>query len=351
MRTPHACSIARAIPAMPALWCSVTATGTLADPPPIPLTTPEMDAVYDLPYARAPHPAYGDAKIPAWEMIRFSVNDHARLLWRLHLLFDHRARGPHYPEPFAKPRSCAKSRDPRQAQGFTGVISDIGGPTANMYRMACKDRRPRPCAAARPASSRHLPEPQHRPRRADRSLSQGPSHAGLKKVHGRLGRALRSRRREPGIRQELVTHHVGGYLKIAPEHTQDGPLAKMMKPGIGTYDRFKKMFDQAARKADKQYFLIPYFIAAHPGTTDEDMMHLALWLKQNKYRADQVQTFLPSPMAVATAMYHTGVNPLRAVRRAGSEAVEAIKGTSQRRLHKAFLRYHDPENWPCCARR
>ena len=120
----------------------------------------------------------------------------------------------------------------------------------------------------------------------------------------------------------------------------------MMKPGIGTYNRFKKMFDAAAKKAGKKYYLIPYFIAAHPGTTDEDMMNLAVWLKKNDYRADQVQTFLPSPMATATTMYHTEINPLQGVRRGGSEPVDAIKGMRQRRLHKAFLRYHDPENWP-----
>ena len=143
------------------------------------------------------------------------------------------------------------------------------------------------------------------------------------------------------------THHVGGYLKIAPEHTEDGPLSKMMKPGIGAYDRFKQMFDAAAREAKKEYFLIPYFIAAHPGTTDEDMMNLALWLKRNGYRADQVQTFLPSPMALSTAMYHS--RRQSAASRCGaarSEKVETVKGLRQRRLHKAFLRYHDPENWP-----
>jgi len=146
--------------------------------------------------------------------------------------------------------------------------------------------------------------------------------------------------------QELVEHHVGGYLKIAPEHTEDGPLSKMMKPGIGTYDAFKKLFDAAAKKAGKKYFLIPYFIAAHPGTTDEDMMNLAIWLKKNGYRADQVQTFLPSPMALSTAMYHSGVNPLKPVRRGASDPVDTVRGLRQRRLHKAFLRYHDAENWP-----
>jgi radical SAM superfamily enzyme YgiQ (UPF0313 family) len=113
--------------------------------------------------------------------------------------------------------------------------------------------------------------------------------------------------------KELVTHHVGGYLKIAPEHTEGGPLSKMMKPGIGSYDRFKQLFDKFSAEAGKKQYLIPYFIAAHPGTSDEDMMNLAIWLKKNGFRADQVQTFYPSPMATATAMYHSGNrNPLKA---------------------------------------
>ncbi|MEJ2118915.1 MAG: DUF3362 domain-containing protein, partial [Alphaproteobacteria bacterium] len=143
-----------------------------------------------------------------------------------------------------------------------------------------------------------------------------------------------------------VTHHVGGYLKIAPEHTEDEPLAKMMKPGIGVYNRFKALFDKAAQAAGKSYYLIPYFIAAHPGTTDEDMLNLALWLKRNRYRLDQVQTFLPSPMSLSSAMYHSGVNPLKPVRRGALEPVATVKGLRQRRLHKAFLRYHDAENGP-----
>ena len=140
---------------------------------------------------------------------------------------------------------------------------------------------------------------------------------GVKKVMVASGVRYDLAVESPQYVKELVTHHVGGYLKIAPEHTEDGPLAKMMKPGIGSYDSFKQMFNEAAKKAGKEYYLIPYFIAAHPGTTDQDMLDLALWLKKNRYRADQVQTFLPSPMAIATAMYHTGVNPLRGVRRGG----------------------------------
>jgi radical SAM superfamily enzyme YgiQ (UPF0313 family) len=145
--------------------------------------------------------------------------------------------------------------------------------------------------------------------------------------------------------KELVTHHVGGYLKIAPEHTERGPLDKMMKPGIGSYDRFKELFEKYSKEAGKEQYLIPYFIAAHPGTTDLDMVNLALWLKKYNFRADQVQAFYPSPMATATAMYHSSKNPLHKVTY-DSEKVEVVKSRVKRRLHKALLRYHDPDNWP-----
>jgi radical SAM superfamily enzyme YgiQ (UPF0313 family) len=151
--------------------------------------------------------------------------------------------------------------------------------------------------------------------------------------------------------KELVTHHVGGYLKIAPEHTERGPLDKMMKPGIGAYDSFKEMFDAAAKQAGKKYYLIPYFIAAHPGTTDEDMMNLALWLKKNRYRADQVQTFLPSPMATATAMYHTGVNPLRGVRRGAAIRSMRSRDFASAGCIRHFCAITTPTIGRCCARR
>jgi uncharacterized radical SAM protein YgiQ len=231
--------------------------------------------------------------------------------------------------------------------GFTGVISDIGGPTANMYRMACKDpeieRNCRRLSCIHPGICPNLNTSHDALIGLYRKVRALP---GIKKVHVASGVRYDLAVESPEYVKELVTHHVGGYLKIAPEHTEAGPLSKMMKPGIGAYDRFKELFDKAAKEAGKQYYLIPYFIAAHPGTTDEDMLHLALWLKKNKYRADQVQTFLPSPMALATAMYHSGKNPLKGVRRGGSEEVATVKGLKQRRLHKAFLRYHDPENWP-----
>src|SRR6185503_4180172 len=157
---------------------------------------------------------------------------------------------------------------------------------------------------------------------------------GIKKIHIASGLRYDLAVKSPEYVKELVTHHVGGYLKVAPEHTEQGPLDKMMKPGMGAYDTFKEMFDRYSKEAGKEQYLIPYFIAAHPGTTDEDMMNLALWLKANKFRPDQVQAFLPSPMASATAMYHTGYNPLRSLK--AGERVHVVKDLERRRLHKAF---------------
>jgi len=317
------------------------------NPPPIPLTSAEMDAVYDLPYARAPHPAYGEAKIPAWDMIKFSVTIMRGCFGGCTFcsITEHEGRIIQNRSEGSILREIELIRD--RTPGFTGVISDIGGPTANMYRMACKD--PKIEAACRlpscvfPDICPNLNTSHDELIRLYRKVREVE---GVKKVMVASGVRYDLAVKSPEYINELVTHHVGGYLKIAPEHTERGPLDKMMKPGIGTYDRFKEMFDAAVKRAGRKYFLIPYFIAAHPGTTDEDMMNLALWLKKNRYRADQVQTFLPSPMATATAMYHTGINPLRGVRRGASDKVATVTGLRQRRLHKAFLRYHDPDNWP-----
>ncbi|WP_374384772.1 YgiQ family radical SAM protein [Dongia sp.] len=316
-------------------------------PPPIPLTTPEMDGVFELPYARAPHPAYGDAKIAAWDMIRFSVTIMRGCFGGCSFcsITEHEGRIIQNRSEESVLREIGEIRD--KTKGFTGIISDIGGPTANMYRMACKDKRTeelcRKPSCVFPDVCPNLNTSHEALIHLYRKSRELP---GVKKVMVASGVRYDLAVKSPAYIKELVAHHVGGYLKIAPEHTEEGPLSKMMKPGIGTYDKFKELFDKAAKEAKKEYFLIPYFIAAHPGTTDEDMMNLALWLKRNKYRADQVQTFLPSPMALSTAMYHSGFNPLRPIRHGASEAVETVKGLKQRRLHKAFLRYHDAENWP-----
>ena len=315
--------------------------------PPVPLTTEEMDGVYELPYARAPHPAYAGQKIPAWEMIRHSVTIMRGCFGGCSFcsITEHEGRIIQSRSEGSVIKEIEKIRD--KTEGFTGIISDIGGPTANMYRIACKDRETE--ALCRRPSCVYPDICKNLNTSHDALISlyrKARAVPGVKKVMVASGVRYDLAVKSPAYVKELVEHHVGGYLKIAPEHTEDGPLSKMMKPGIGSYDRFKQLFDAAAQKAGKKYFLIPYFIAAHPGTSDEDMMNLALWLKKNGFRADQVQTFLPSPMAISTAMYHSGVNPLKPVRRGASEPVDAVKGLRQRRLHKAFLRYHDPENWP-----
>jgi uncharacterized radical SAM protein YgiQ len=317
------------------------------NPPPIPLTTAEMDAVYDLSYARAPHPSYGDAKIPAWEMIRFSVNIMRGCFGGCTFcsITEHEGRIIQSRSEDSVIREIEAIRD--KTPGFTGVISDLGGPTANMYRMACKSKKIehacRKLSCVFPDICENL-NTDHAPLiHMYRRARQLP---GIKKILISSGLRYDLAVRSPEYVKELVQHHVGGYLKIAPEHTEAGPLSKMMKPGMGAYDRFKQMFEAASKAAGKQQYLIPYFIAAHPGTTDEDMLNLALWLKAHDFRLDQVQTFLPTPMALATTMYHTEKNPLKKVLGGKAEAVSVVKQGRVRRLHKAFLRYHDPENWP-----
>jgi uncharacterized radical SAM protein YgiQ len=335
-----------------------TARDVWINPPPIPLTTAEMDFVFDLPYARSPHPSYADengshdgaTKIPAWEMIRFSVNIMRGCFGGCTFcsITEHEGRIIQSRSEDSVIREIEEIRD--KVTGFTGVVSDLGGPTANMYRIGCKS--PEIEAACRKPSCVYPGICQN----------LNTDHSALIKMY-RRARALKGVKKiligsglrydlavqSPEYVKELVQHHVGGYLKIAPEHTEQGPLSKMMKPGIGSYDKFKTMFEKYSAEAGKKQYLIPYFIAAHPGTSDADMMNLAQWLKKNGFRADQVQTFYPSPMATATAMYHSGRNTLRKITRAGAgehEPVDIVRGEKRRRLHKAFLRYHDPNNWP-----
>lgn len=324
------------------------------NPPPIPLTTAEMDHVFDLPYARSPHPSYADengshdgaTKIPAWEMIRFSVNIMRGCFGGCTFcsITEHEGRIIQSRSEDSVIREIEEMRD--KVKGFTGIVSDLGGPTANMYRIGCKSpeietacRKP---SCVYPGICQNL-HTDHGP--LIKMYRRARALKGVKKILIGSGLRYDLAIKSPEYIKELVTHHVGGYLKIAPEHTEAGPLSKMMKPGIGTYDRFKQLFEQASAEAGKKQYLIPYFIAAHPGTSDEDMMNLAVWLKKNGFRADQVQTFYPSPMATATAMYHSNKNPLKKVTR-DSEAVDIVRGERRRRLHKAFLRYHDANNWP-----
>jgi uncharacterized radical SAM protein YgiQ len=316
------------------------------NPPPIPLETQEMDGVYDLPYSRLPHKTYGDATIPAFEMIQHSVNIMRGCFGGCTFcsITEHEGRIIQSRSEDSIIREVEAIRD--TSPHFTGHISDLGGPTANMYRLACKNKAIESAcrlpSCVYPGICKNLDTNHDSLIRLYRRARSLP---GIKKIFIASGLRYDLAVESPEYVKELVTHHVGGYLKIAPEHTETGPLSKMMKPGMGTYDRFKEMFDKYSKAAGKEQYLIPYFIAAHPGTTDEDMMNLALWLKKNSFRADQVQAFLPSPMAIASAMYHSGKDTLRKVDRQ-TPNMSVPKGIKQRRLHKAFLRYHDPENWP-----
>jgi uncharacterized radical SAM protein YgiQ len=316
------------------------------NPPPIPLTTSEMDWVYEREYRRQPHPVYADANIPAYKMIRFSIAIQRGCFGGCTFcsITEHEGRIIQSRSEDSIIREVETVRD--TVPGFTGVISDLGGPTANMYRLACKSREIE-SACRRPScvfpgicpnlNTDHSP--------LIRLYRRARELPGIKKVLIASGVRYDLATESPEYVKELAQHHVGGYLKIAPEAIGEGPLSKMMKPGVGSYYRFKELFDRYSKEAGKEQYLIPYFIAAHPGTTDTDMLELALWLKANGFRADQVQAFLPSPMATATAMYHSGKNPLHRLS-PDSEEVQIPKGLKVRRLHKAFLRYHDANNWP-----
>ncbi|MEF2270412.1 YgiQ family radical SAM protein [Janthinobacterium sp. LS2A] len=316
------------------------------NPPPLPLAMDEMDGVYDMNYARAPHPSYGKAHIPAWEMIRFSVNIMRGCFGGCTFcsITEHEGRIIQSRSEPSILREIEHIRD--KTKGFTGTISDMGGPTANMYRLACKEKEIevscRRLSCVYPSICVNLGTDHSKLISLYRKARAIP---GIKKVLISSGLRYDLAVRSPEYVKELVTHHVGGLLKIAPEHTEEGTLSKMMKPGIGAYDEFKEMFDRFSLEAGKKQYLIPYFIAAHPGTTDVDMLNLALWLKKNNFKLDQVQTFMPTPMAMATTMYHTRKNPLRKVT-ADSEVVETARSGKIRRTHKAFLRYQDPANWP-----
>ena len=316
------------------------------NPPPIPLTTKEMDYVYGMPYARKPHPSYGKAKISAWEMIRFSVNIMRGCFGGCTFcsITEHEGRIIQSRSEESILKEVEEIRD--KVEGFTGVISDLGGPTANMYRMACKsetiEASCRKLSCVYPGICENL--------NTDHSALIGlyrkaRNTKGIKKVLIGSGLRYDLAVTSPEYVKELVQHHVGGYLKIAPEHSEENVLSKMMKPGMGSYNKFKEMFDRFSKEVGKEQYLIPYFIAAHPGATDEDMMNLALWLKEHDFKLDQVQTFTPTPMAMATAMYHSGKNPLRKVTH-DSEEIPIPRAGGVRRLHKAFIRYHDPKNWP-----
>ncbi|MCO6355471.1 YgiQ family radical SAM protein [Pseudoalteromonas shioyasakiensis] len=316
------------------------------NPPAFPLETEEMDGVFGLPYQRIPHPSYGDEKIPAYEMIKTSVNIMRGCFGGCSFcsITEHEGRIIQSRSEQSIIDEIEQIRD--KVPGFTGVISDLGGPTANMYKLRCKSKKAestcRRLSCVYPDICKHM-DTDHTP--TIELYKKARDVKGVKKILIASGVRYDLAVEDPRYVKELVTHHVGGYLKIAPEHTEDGPLSKMMKPGMGAYDKFKELFDKYSKEAGKKQYLIPYFISAHPGTKDEDMVNMALWLKAHDFKLDQVQNFYPSPMANATTIYHTEMNSLRNIKN-NTEQVSVPKGARQRRLHKAILRYHDPAGWP-----
>ena len=316
------------------------------NPPPIPLETDELDWIFDLPYQRKPHPSYNNVRIPAYDMIKTSVNIMRGCFGGCTFcsITEHEGRIIQSRSEESILKEIEKIRD--DVPGFTGTISDLGGPTANMYKLNCKSsviqKSCKRLSCVYPNICKHL--------NTDHSATtqlyrKARKIKGVKRVAIASGLRYDLALRDPEYIKELVSHHVGGYLKIAPEHSEEKTLSKMMKPSISSYDEFKELFDKYSKEAGKEQYLIPYFIAAHPGSDEEDMLNLSLWLKERRFKPDQVQTFYPSPMALATAMYHSKRNPLKKVRYKG-EKLKVVKGLDQRRLQKAFLRYHDKKNWP-----
>jgi len=299
-----------------------------------------------LPYARLPHPSYNNADIPAYEMIRFSVNIMRGCFGGCTFcsLAAHEGRTVQNRSLDSIIHEIENIRD--QVPGFTGIISDLGGPTANMYHLQCQNKTCqktcRKFSCLYPQICRNMSTNHNQLINLYRQARQLTK---IKKVLIGSGVRYDLAVKSPEYVKELTQHHVGGYLKIAPEHICPGPLAKMLKPNLNSYQSFGALFNKYSKEVGKEQYLIPYFIAAHPGTTDEDMVELALWLKANNYRLNQVQTFLPTPMTLATTMYHTGFNPLVDLE-TKPEKVFIPKKMRTRKLHKALLRYHDPANWP-----
>jgi len=298
-----------------------------------------MDELYDLPFNRVPHPMYRE-RIPAYETVKHSV-----VLMRgcfggctFCSITEHEGR-------VIQSRSVdsvrRELREIRRMTDFHGTITDLGGPTANMYKMRCKSKdietRCRKLSCVHPKVCENLVT-DHAPvievMRAVRE-TDGVKHAFI--ASGiRTDLAVRS----PEYVQELAHHHVGGHLSVAPEHSADGVLDKMKKPGIGSFEQFRTMFKCASEEANKEQYDIPYFISGHPGCGLPEMIELALWLKDQGYRPRQVQDFIPTPMSIASAMYWTGIDPLT------NEPVYVARGLREKKLQKALLLYWNRDQWP-----
>jgi uncharacterized radical SAM protein YgiQ len=315
----------------------------VVNPPGLPLETAQMDAIHELPYAREPHPRYGEA-IPAWQTIRDSVQIMRGCFGGCSFcsITMHQGRAI---QSRSEASVLGELRGLAARPGFGGHVSDIGGPTANMYQMRCS--RPEVEAVCRRLSCVHpkvckLLDTSHAP--LIELMRKSRAVAGVKKVHVASGVRMDLAADSPEYLAELSRHHVGGHLKVAPEHTVPRVLAMMMKPGADSFERFAAGFEQASSAAGKEQYLVPYFIAGHPGCHIEDMIELAIYLKRRGYRPRQVQDFIPAPMDLATCMYHAGLHPLT------MKPVYTAKRPTERAEQRALLQYWKPESYALVRR-
>ncbi|MBL9113266.1 MAG: YgiQ family radical SAM protein, partial [Myxococcales bacterium] len=307
--------------------------------PALPLNEAEMDGLYDLPFARLPHPSY-DERIPAYETVKHSVVTMRGCFGGCTFcsITEHEGR-------IIQSRSEAsvlrEVRELSRMDGFRGVLSDVGGPTANMYKMTCKDEKTesacRRLSCVHPGICENLVT-DHAPLIS--LLKKVREADGIKKVFVASGVRYDLAERSPEFVKELARHHTGGQLSVAPEHSNDSVLDKMKKPGIASYERFAETFSCASQEAGKEQYLVPYFITGHPGSTLKDAVDLALYLKRHGMRPRQVQDFIPTPMAVATTMYYTGIDPL------SGEPVYTATSLREKKMMKALVFYWDEQHWP-----
>jgi uncharacterized radical SAM protein YgiQ len=308
------------------------------NPPTLPLTEKELDAAYDLPYARAPHPSLGDA-VPAFDMIRDSVTIMRGCFGGCTFcsITMHQGR---IMQSRSERSVLAEVKRVAEGPGFKGTVSDLGGPTANMYRMRCT--KPEVESVCRRLSCIHpticpLLGTDHAP--TIDLLRKARAVPGVKRVLVASGVRMDLAARDEAYVEELVLHHVGGHLKVAPEHVDDGVLNAMKKPAQRTFEAFQEKFREATKRAGKEQYLVPYFIASHPGCTVKEMISLAEFLKQNGYRPRQVQDFIPAPMDVATCMWHTGLDPM------SMRPVAVAKRLRDRGVQRALMQFFEPRNW------
>jgi uncharacterized radical SAM protein YgiQ len=305
------------------------------NPPALPLETNEMDALYDLPFRRVPHWSYAEP-IPAYETVKHSIVTMRGCFGGCTFcsITEHEGR---VIQSRSEESVLREIRALRRMDDFRGTITDLGGPTANMYQMRCKseeiEHACRRLSCVHPGICENLVT-DHQP--LIRLMKRVREHDGVKKAFIASGVRYDLAERSPEFIAELARHHTGGQLSVAPEHNDPDVLDKMKKPPVDSYERFAEQFQCASSDAGKEQHLVPYFISGHPGSTLRDMVKLAVWLKQRGMRPRQVQDFIPTPMAMATSMYYSGLDPFT------GKPVFTAKSLREKRLQKALLLYWDP---------